>query len=192
MKNVARLIAANVRSRNSSSGTSGWGRFAMRIGKATSEIAPMAQRTHAIGSAHAFCSPRITPKASPPTASVATSEPSQSNRPSRTCRAIPGRGGGRNSATRISGTLTRNEARQPTKSTRTPPAIGPRTVEGGRGRGPDSESAGALLALERVRDDRQRAGHQQGAGRSLEQAGRWSGVRASERARTRPTSPRTG
>ena len=52
-------------------------------------------------------------------------------------------------------------------------ASGDRTEdhEGGGGRRPDPEGAGPLLALERVRDDRQRAGHEQRAGRSLEQAG---------------------
>jgi hypothetical protein len=51
------------------------------MGKATSESAPIASDVHAMGSAQAFSSPRMTPKASPPTARVATSEPSQSKWP---------------------------------------------------------------------------------------------------------------
>ena len=66
--------------------------------------------------------------------------------------------------------MIRNATRQPTVSTRTPPTIGPRTVEGRGRRRPDAERAGPLLALERVRDERQRAGDEQRAGRALEQA----------------------
>ena len=49
MKNVARLIVANARDRNSPSGTSGSGRVAIRIGKATRAMTPIAIAIHASG-----------------------------------------------------------------------------------------------------------------------------------------------
>ena len=115
MKNVARLIVVNARERKRPSGTSGSGRLAMRIGKsderdrrrprATPRRACPATRARRRGSA---------PKDSPPTASAATIEPSQSNAGSSRCRATRRRGAGStHSANARSGTLTRNAMRQP-------------------------------------------------------------------------------
>ena len=73
MKNVAMLIDANARIRNRSSGTSGCGRRAIRIGKATSDTTPIAMAIQAAVSAHSLAWPRMTPNARPPTASAATS-----------------------------------------------------------------------------------------------------------------------
>ena len=127
MKNVARLTVAKARDRNSSSGTSGLGRRAMRIGNRTRLTTPIASAIQAAGSAQALAWPRMTPNARPPTASAATSAPSQSNRPvvsvsrdSCTCVRVA------HSAKASSGTLIRNANRQPIVSTSVPPTIGPR------------------------------------------------------------------
>ena len=128
MKNVARLIELNARDRKSSSGTSGLGRRAIRIGNRTSETTPTTIAIQAAVSAHSLAWPRMTPNARPPTASAATSAPSQSNRPvvsvsrdSWTWVSVAHR------ANPSSGTLIRNATRQPSVSTRPPPTIGPTT-----------------------------------------------------------------
>ena len=84
---------------------------------------------HASVSLHAWAWPRIRPNASPPTASAATSAPSQSNRPvasesrdSSTWRSVT------HSAKAVTGTLMRKALRQPMVSTIVPPTIGPSTV----------------------------------------------------------------
>ncbi len=81
MKNVARLTEVKARERKSPSGTSGLGRRAMRIGNSDEGDDADGDGAHAAGSAHSFAWPRISPNARPPTASAATSAPSQSNRP---------------------------------------------------------------------------------------------------------------
>ena len=168
MKNVARLTVANARDRNSSSGTSGLGRRAMRIGNRTRQTTPTPSATQAAGSAQALAWPRMTPNARPPTASAATSAPSQSNRPvvsvsrdSCTCVRVAHR------AKASSGTLIRNANRQPMVSTSVPPTIGPRIDQGGRRRRPDPERARPGLAVEGVGDQRQRPRDEQGTRRAL-------------------------
>ena len=75
------MIDANSRFRNSDSGTSGCGVIAIRIGKATRQTAPTASEIQATGSDQWVSWPWIAPKASPPTASAPTIEPSQSKWP---------------------------------------------------------------------------------------------------------------
>ena len=110
-------------------GTSGSGRRAMRTGKATRDTMPMASAIQATGSFHSPCWPRMRPNERPPTASTATSDPSQSKRPdpsssrdSATWRWVA------HSATARTGTFTRKATRQPMVSTRVPPTMGPSTV----------------------------------------------------------------
>ena len=122
------LFVANRRRRNRPSGTRGFGRRAMRIGKATSAATPTASDTHASVSCHCLSWPRIAPNARPPTATKATAAPSQSKRPeapsalvSGMCRIVA------NSAIATSGTLIRNAARQLTVSTPSSTTEAPRT-----------------------------------------------------------------
>ena len=128
MSSVERLIAANARMRNSASGTSGSGRRVIRSGNATSPTSPTASAIHATGSAHCRSWPRIAPNASPPTATTATTAPSQSNRPddassrlSAMNRVVA------QIAAAINGRLIRNAMRQLIASMRIPPTTGPRT-----------------------------------------------------------------
>jgi hypothetical protein len=74
------LIALNVRIRKRAGGTNGSRRRSMRIGNATTAIAPTARMINGPGSRHDSCWPRIAPKARPPMATTPTIEPSQSKR----------------------------------------------------------------------------------------------------------------
>ena len=125
MSSVDRLIVANARSRNSPSGTSGCFRRAIMIGKATRAAAPIASATNAIGSSHCRCCPRVAPNASPPTARMATTAPSQSKWPVAVSSRDSFMERVAASAMSTSGTLIRNRARQPAASTRMPPIGGP-------------------------------------------------------------------
>ena len=171
MKNVAMLIDANARFRNRSSGTSGCGRRAIRIGKATSDTTPIAMAIQAAVSAHSLAWPRMTPNARPPTASAATAAPSQSNRPvdSVVARLLDV----------ADGRPQREREQRDVDEERDPPAgrVDERAADdraehgqGRRGRRPDAEGPGARDAVEGVRDERERAGDEQRPGRPLDQA----------------------
>ena len=170
MKKVARLIVVNARERNSESGTSGSLRLAMRIGNATSATAPAAMATQAAASCQSCSAPRMSPNDRPPTAMAATAEPSQSKR-----RAV--------GVARLRDVAQRHPQRESehrdVDEERDPPADGvdqqpadqrPEQDQPGRGGRPDAERAAALgPVLEGLRDERQGAGHEEGAGRALEQ-----------------------
>ena len=161
----------NARERKSPSGTSGFGRRAIRIGKATSATTPIAIEIQAARSAHSLAWPRMTPNARPPTASAATIAPSQSNRPvvsvsrdSWTWVSVA------HSAKPSSGTLMRKATRQPSVSTSA--AADDRAGDGQRRGGgrPDAERPAALGSVEGVGDEGQRARDEQGAGGTLGEA----------------------
>ena len=171
MKNVARLIDEKARDRKSSSGTSGCGRVAIRIGKAIRETTPIAIAIQAAVSVHSLACPRMTPNARPPTASAATSAPSQSNRPvdsvsrdSCTCVRVAHR------AKASSGTLI--EEGDPPAERVDQAAADDRPEDGQRGRRrrPDPERPAALGAVEGMGDEGQRSRDEQGPGGALGEA----------------------
>ena len=81
MTNVDRLMTLNARLRNRSGGTSGSRRRRMRPGNTATATAPTTIATKASGSCQRCSSPRVAPKASPPTPTAITAAPSQSKRP---------------------------------------------------------------------------------------------------------------
>ena len=70
-----------LRERNSRGDTSGFFRFTIMNGNAIAATAPINRLVSATGSPQPRCCPRIVPKASPPTASTITIDPSQSKCP---------------------------------------------------------------------------------------------------------------
>src|SRR5450759_950362 len=125
MTSVERLTTEKLRDRKMSSGTSGFFRTAISTGNATSATAPIPSAANASGSCHACCWPRVAPKASPPTATMATTAPSQSNRPVAPSLRDSGTARSAMSAMATSGRLMTNAARHVTVWTRKPPRSGP-------------------------------------------------------------------
>src|SRR5450759_4958005 len=114
MTSVERLTTEKLRDRKMSSGTSGFFRTAISTGNATSATAPIPSAANASGSCHACCWPRVAPKASPPTATMATTAPSQSNRPVAPSLRDSGTARSAIRAMTTSGRLMRNAARHET------------------------------------------------------------------------------
>ncbi len=118
-------MVENWRRRNIPSGTSGCGRRAISRGNATSATAPTISATQATGSCQLRSWPRIAPKARPPTATIATPAPSQSNRADASPALLSATWRNATSARITSGTLIRKAARHVTMSTSSPPTTGP-------------------------------------------------------------------
>ena len=115
--------------------------------------------------------PRMRPNARPPTASAATSEPSQSNRRGADVSRDSGDVAEGRPTTRSArtGTLIRNAIRQPMVSTSNPPTTGPSSVSADVAAAQIPNARPRSGALEGLRDDRQCTRDEQRAGRSLEQ-----------------------
>ena len=172
----------NGRLRNRSGGTSGSRRRRMSPGNRATAVAPTAIARKAIGSCQRCCSPRVAPKASPPTPTAITVAPSQSKRPVAPSSRDSGTKRSAKTPRATIGTLTRNTARQDTAWTSNPPTSGPAIVM--------AEVAAAQIPIARPRsspsqcraDDRQGLWHQQGTGRTLEEPGDHQGLQGGRQA----------
>ena len=166
------MIVAKCRRRNRPSGTSGFGRRAMRNGKATSAMAPMASAAHATGSCQLRSVPRIAPNASPPTAITATAAPEPVERAgcllgARLGHVADGREQGDRDERHVD-----EERRAPAD------AVDEQAADDGAEerrrrcrRRPDADRAGAGRTFEQRREDREAARDEQRAGRALEEPG---------------------
>ena len=185
-------MAVNARDRKIARGMSGSGRRAIRIGKATSATTPIAIEIQAARSCHSLAWPRMTPNARPPTASAATSAPSQSNRPVDL------------GVARLLDVGQRRPQREPEErdvdQERDPPAEGVDEEaaedrsddgQGGCRCRPDAERAAAFGAVEGMGDQRERARDEQGAGGTLGEAEDDQPFEASAPGRTGRRSPRS-
>ena len=173
MKNVAMLIDANARFRNRSSGTSGCGRRAIRIGKATSDTTPIAMAIQAAG-----VRPLVGLAADDPEREAADGE-------RRDGSPEPVEPAGRFLVARFldvaDGRPQREREQRDVDQERDPPARRvdegaaddrPEHRQGRRGRRPDAEGPGASDAVEGVGDERERARDEERAGRPLDRGGR--------------------
>ena len=172
MKNVARLIDEKARERKSSSGTSGCGRVAIRIGKAIKRHDADGDRDpgRAVGPFVRLAADHAERQAADRERGDERAEPVEP--PGRLGVARFLRRGRWSPTARMpsSGTLIRKATRQPSVSTRLPPTIGPRMVSAAVDAAQIPNARPALGAIEGVGDERQRAGDEQRAGGALGEA----------------------